>query len=222
MSILNRRGGAALFLALACALSAAGVRPAHAAPKKGEVDTNQPSYVDLPRVLAEYRKTSGFLKYQKQLQDRSTQFGEEMKFMADLPYITEAERNEAVTIKFKPTATAAEKARLDALQKKSTDTGKELTELSQKQKPTAEDTKRIQALNGMRTELLRSLAREEASRREQLQKMDNDLTGQVQDELLKVVEKVAKDYKIPVVYDRRSVLVGGNDLTEDVIKKLPK
>ena len=104
MNILNRRGGAALFLALACALSAAGVRPAHAASKKGEIDPNQPSYVDLPRVLIEYRKSSGFLKYQKQLQDRSTQFGEEMKFLADLPFITEAERKEAVSIKFKPNA----------------------------------------------------------------------------------------------------------------------
>jgi Skp family chaperone for outer membrane proteins len=222
MSILNRRSGAALFLALACALSAAGVRPAHAASKKGEIDPNQPSYVDLPRVLLEYRKSSGFLKYQKQLQDRSTQFGEEMKFLADLPFITEAERKEAVSLKFKPNATAAEKARVEALVKKSEDTGKELSELSQKQKPTDADTKRLQALNTMRTDTLRSLAKEEASRREQLQKMDNDLTGQVQDELLKVVEKVAKDNKIGVVYDRRSVLVGGNDLTDEVIKKLPK
>lgn len=211
-----------MFFALACTFTAATTQPAHAAKKGTEVDPNQASYVDLSRVLSEYRKSSAFLKFQKQLQERSTQFGEEMKFLADLPFITDAERQEAVTLKFKPTATAADKARVDVLIKKSADTGKELTDLSQKPKPTEEETKRIAALNTMRTDALRGLAREEIARREQLQKMDSDLTGQVQDELLKIVEKVAKELKIPVIYDRRSVLFGGNDLTEDVLKKLPK
>jgi hypothetical protein len=36
------------------------------------------------------------------------------------------------------------------------------------------------------------------------------------------VEKVAKDQKLAIIYERRAVLVGGNDLTDAVIKKLPK
>ena len=37
-----------------------------------------------------------------------------------------------------------------------------------------------------------------------------------------VVTAIAKELKIPVIYDRRSVLFGGNDLTDDVVKRLPK
>lgn len=221
MRLFSRRAGAAALFALTCAL-AVGAPPAHAA-KKGEApDPSQASFVDLNRVLSEYRKSSAFQKYEKQLRDRSAQLGDEMKFLADLRFVTDAERKEAVEIKFKPAASAAEKARLEAILKKSADSEKELTDLSQKAKPTAAETKRIADLNTMRNETLRSLAREETTRREQLQRMDTELTAQVQDELLKLVEKVAREEKVPVIYDRRAVLFGGNDLTEEVLKKVPK
>jgi len=52
--------------------------------------------------------------------------------------------------------------------------------------------------------------------------MDAEVLDEVQGELLKLVEKVAKDNKVAVVYNRPSVLYGGNDLTPEVTKKLPK
>jgi signal transduction histidine kinase len=71
----------------------------------------------------------------------------------------------------------------------------------------------------MRTTAIQSLSKEEADRREQLRKMESEMLSEVEDNLLKLVEKVAKDFKVTTVYDRRSVLVGGNDLTEEVIKR---
>jgi len=44
----------------------------------------------------------------------------------------------------------------------------------------------------------------------------------VENELLKLVQALAKEYSLPTILERRAVLVGGSDLTILVIKKLPK
>ena len=194
----------------------------------GEDETETPAaptpvYVDLPRVLAEYRKTTAFNnKYQQRLRDQVTAFGEEMKTLAQLRYSTEEERKEALALKAKTSPNGRERARLEELMKKGDKIENEIAALSQKPSPTAADTARLQELSRMRTEGVRSLVKAEADRRDQLRQMDVGMLEEVQTELLGLVQKVAKDEKLPVIYERRAVLFGGKDLTQAVIKKLPK
>jgi Skp family chaperone for outer membrane proteins len=205
----------ALSLALLapCAAPAAAQRPP---------DPSAAAFVDLSQVLEQYRKTQAFAKYRQRLQEQSRAFNEELRTLAQLRYCTDAERQEAAAIKAKMKPTPAEQARLDELLKKADVIDNELAQLSQKTNPTDADTKRIQDLSRMRTEAAQNLAKEDADRRDRLRKLDQDMLGEVQTELLKLVEKVAKEQKVPVVYNRPAVLFGGTDLTAEVIKKLPK
>jgi Skp family chaperone for outer membrane proteins len=181
-----------------------------------------PSFVDINRLMGEYRKTTAFGKYQIKIRDQAKVLDEEMQLLAQLRYCTEEERTEALALKAKPKLIPKETARLEELRKKADSVDNEIATLSQKTSPTPEESSRIVALSRMRTDAVKSLAREQADRRDQLRKMETALMVDVENELLKLVEKIAKDQKLPVIYERRAVLFGGNDLTEVVIKKLPK
>lgn len=204
----------------ALSLAAALLSPASAAPKKPDPDA--PAFVNLSQVLAEYRKSAEFAKYQQKLREKGRQFNEEMQTLAQLRYCTDAERQEALALKAKPAPSDREKTRLAELMKKADTIDNELATLSQKKEPSEADSRRLGDLSKLRTDAARKLAEEESNRRDQMRRMETDLTAEVEIELLKVVEKVAKDQKIGTVYERRAVLFGGNDLTDDVIKKLPK
>jgi Skp family chaperone for outer membrane proteins len=190
--------------------------PAAAQEKPG------PAYVDLTRVLTEYRKTTAFQKLAVKMREQGRTFNEEMRTLAQVRYCTEPERKEALAIKAKPTPTPAETKRLEELTKKTDAIEAEHATLSQKQKPTDADTKRLQDIAQMRRDAVQMMAKEEADRRDAMRKMDQDLLMDVQGELLKMVEKLAKDQKYGAVYNRTAVLFGGVDLTDQVIKKLPK
>ena len=202
----------------ALALSAGLAAPAAAAPK----DATGPAWVDLPRVLTEYRKTPGYTKHSLKLRDTARQFQAEMQTLAQFRYCTEGERAEALALKAKKTLNKTEEARLDVLSKRADQVDNEASTLSQKPAPTDADTKRLAEISKLRTDAAKSLAKAEADRRDQLRQMEIDATTNVENELLALVEKVAKDQKLDVVYERRAVLVGGVDVTDAVIKKLPK
>ena len=208
-------------LGLTCAVAGSllGATMARAAD---DAPPASPAFVDLGRLLGEYRKTTAFTKYQVQLRDQAKKLDDEMRTLAQLRYCTDEERAEGLMLTAKPKPTPKEKARLDELLKKADVVDNEITALSQKTKPTEAESARILELSKMRTEAARSLAREQADRRDQLRKMESGLMADVETELLKLIEKVAKDQKLPAIYERRSVLFGGTDLTEQVVKKLPK
>ena len=191
-----------------------------AAPRGSNPDA--PSYVDLTRVLAEYQKSTAFAKHGQKLREQSRVYSEEMEVLSKLRYNTEAERKEALALKARGKLTEKEQARFDELMKKSDAIDNEAAALSQKGKPTEAEAKRIQELSQIRSEALKGLAKEEADRRDSLRKLDSQLREEVENELLKHVEKVARDQKLPCIYERRAVLFGGNDLTDEVIKRLPK
>jgi Skp family chaperone for outer membrane proteins len=216
--LFQRTVRAALAVCVAAVLCAA--QPAQAGRKPPPA--TGPAWVDLPRVLAEYKKTAAFAKYQAKLRDLGRQFTEEMKTLAELRYCTDAERDEALKLKAKEKRTPAEQARMDELMGRADKVDNEISTLSQKQNPTEADTKRLQEISKMRTDALRGLAKAEADRRDQMRKLEVESTEAVENELLTLVEKVAKDQKLDIVYERRSVLFGGQDISELVIKKLPK
>lgn len=208
-------------LLAACALVGTLLAPS-AARAANDKDEAGPAYVDLAKVLTEFRKTTAFGKYQVKLRDQAKQFDEEMLTLAQLRYCTDAERAEGLALKAKPNQNAKEKARLAELLKKGDSVDNEIAALSQKPKPTSEESARIVELSKRRTEAVQALAKEQADRRDQLRRMEGSLMADVETDLLKLVEKLAKDQKLATIYERRAVLVGGNDLTEQVIKKLPK
>lgn len=186
------------------------------------VDPAQPSYVDLMAVYEAYKKTAPFTRFERQLREQESRFAEELRLLAQVRYCTEAERREALQLKTKEQSTAQEKARLDALIKKSADVEAELARLSQKTMPSEDEILRIEELSRMRQDAARLIAREEDERRQRLVQMDQEAAREHQAELLKLVERVAREKKIPAILERSAVLFGGNDLTDDVIKKLPK
>ena len=220
MNPISRTVRATAAVLLAAALLSPAPSAFGAAPKKPDPDA--PAFVNLSQVLAEYRKSAEFAKYQQKLREKGRQFNEEMQTLAQLRYCTDAERQEAITIKAKPGTTDREKTRLADLMKKADVIDTELATLSQKKDPSEADTRRLGDLSKLRTDAARKLAEEEANRRDQMRRMESDLTAEVEIELLKLVEKVAKDQKLGIVYERRAVLFGGNDLTDVVIKRLPK
>lgn len=208
---------------LCALLLLAAAAPAMAGRERAPAfDPSAPSYVDLGRVVVAYRKTSGFARHQQTLRDQSRKFADEMRALVELRYLPEAERKEAMDLQAKPTRNARETARLDTLKKKSETLDDERAQLSQKMNPTDTDVKRIGELTQMRQQAYLMLAKEESDRRDRLRDMDQAAMEQIQGELLKIVEKVAKDKKIPYVYNQPAILYGGNDLTDEVIKRLPK
>jgi Skp family chaperone for outer membrane proteins len=216
MTFRNRLAAIGAGLALAATLAG----PALAAPKP--LDASGVAYVDLAKVLAEYRKTTAFTKYQQKLRDQARDLREGMRLRAQLRYCTDAERNEVMAIKAKPKPTPAEQARMDALIKKADGIDNEMATLSQKTSPSAADTQRMQEISRMRTEAARGLAEAEGEMRDQLRKSEAGLMGEVESELLELVSKIAKDQKLNLIYERRAVLFGGTDLTTEVVKRLPK
>lgn len=202
----------------ALALVAGMTGPACAAPKDG----TGPAVVNFQRLYEAYQKTSAYAKYGAKMRDAARQFQEEMQLLAQLRYCTDAERAEALALKAKSKLSPAEQARLDSFLKKADAIDNEASRLAQKQNPTEADTKRLADISKMRTEAARSLAKQDADRRDKMRALEQEAFESIETELINIVEKVAKDQKVDVVYDRRSVLVGGVDLTEAAIKKLPK
>jgi Skp family chaperone for outer membrane proteins len=213
-------------LAAGIALSLLVGAPACAGRDEAETPTTAaasgPVYVDLPKVLTEYRKTSAFGKYQQRLRDQAKVFGQEMTTLSQLRFSTDEERKEALALTAKTSPNGREKARLEELMKKGDLIENEIAALSQKPSPTAAETARLQELSRMRTEGVRSLVKAETDRRDQLRQMEAGIMAEVETDLLALVQKVAKDEKLPVIYERRAVLFGGKDLTQTVVKKLPK
>lgn len=195
--------------------------PLAAAPKV-TFDPAAPSYVDIHQLLSQYRKTSAFTKYQTRIREQAKKFAQEMELLAKVRHCSEPERQEALVLNEKPKLEKKEQTRFDELLKKSDLVDKELATLGQKEKPTDQEAKRISELSKQRQDAIRLLAKEEADRRDRIRDLEDELMAEVETELLKFVQQVAKDKKVPYVYSRQAVLVGGNDLTEEVAKKLPK
>ena len=210
------------FFPLAVLTLAVAVPSAAFAAPKTKVDPTQPAYVSIQDLLAAYRKTSAYAKYQAKLRDQAKIYDEEMQTIAQVRYATDAERKEALAIKAKPKPGDDEMKRFEELKKKTEAVDNERAALAQKEKPTDADTKRLGELAAMNTEAVKNLNKEGLDRREQLRKMETALMVEVENELLKLVEKVAKEHKLPQIYERKALLFGGQDLTEEAVSRLPK
>lgn len=95
---------------------------------------------------------------------------------------------------------------------------KEFEESQKKLEKAEKDGKKPEELEKMKKELEEKLA----PKREALLKLNEQLTGKLQLEILEAVKKAAKKVGIDVVFDKQVVITGGMDLTEMVITELNK
>jgi outer membrane protein len=104
----------------------------------------------------------------------------------------------------------------DELQKKQADFQKDYEEKiaqidkAKADKKTDEEIKKI----------IDKLEKELEPKKQELMKLNQDLTNKVKTKILGAATKVAKEYGIDVILDKQVVLTGGFDLTDFVIEKL--
>ncbi|MFA5113273.1 MAG: OmpH family outer membrane protein [Candidatus Margulisiibacteriota bacterium] len=95
---------------------------------------------------------------------------------------------------------------------------KEFEDSQKKLEKAEKDGKKPEELEKMKKELETSLA----PKRETLLRLNAQLTGKLQQEILQAVQKVGKKVGIEMVLDKQVVITGGMDLTEMVITELNK
>jgi Skp family chaperone for outer membrane proteins len=206
------------------ALSAAilATRPAITAPAKGQGDTTiSVGYVDVQKVLQD---SPAAVNARKEAEALKTRLQEKLAQQQEFIFLTSAELQELGALQDKAQAqtTDKEKARIAELQKKSQSAETELRTLQQKGTPSDTEKARMQELTTLRTQNMNRLQMAQQQAQEELDKKAGDLMDGLQNRILKAVEEVATDEKLPMVVDKQARLYGGRDITESVINKLKK
>ncbi len=95
---------------------------------------------------------------------------------------------------------------------------KDFEESQKKLEKAEKDGKKPEELEKMKADLEKQLA----PKRESLMKLNEQLTGKLQQKILDSVKTVAKKVGIEMVLDKQVVITGGMDLTEMVVNELNK
>lgn len=206
--------------ALATAICVGGLTTRTEAAKPDETATV--AFVDMGKIGDEVKKTETWRRMSQQAEAERLKLQEEIETLKITRYLTAAEKTEMEGLRTKQKPSDEEKARLAVLQKKSDEVGKEFETLAQKVTPSAEEKKRREDLTLMVTSGDEKLRAEIINRQQQLRNTQVELLTKLQDQILKTVADAAKDTKVGLVVEQQSVLYGGRDLTDSVIKKLPK
>lgn len=112
---------------------------------------------------------------------------------------------------------ATEKAQ-EELAKEEESFKKEFEESQKKLEKAEKEGKSVEDLEKMRKELEDKLA----PKRESLLRLNQQLSGKLQLEILDAVKNVSKKVGIDIVLDKQVVIAGGMDLTEMVVNELNK
>lgn len=207
----------------AAALVTAGVLgaalPGSAQRNKQKVESVV-GFVDLAQITEHIKQTPEWKQMVRQFEDEKTKYRSELEDLNKLRYLTATEREELKALRAKPRTSDAEKSRIAELERKSDHYEAEFRTLSGVEKPTDAQKNRIQELAKMREDGVNSLQGETEKRAGALQKMEGELLEKMQARILKAVQTVAENKGLAMVVDRQAILYGGQDLTEDVIKRL--
>ena len=104
------------------------------------------------------------------------------------------------------------------LEKKEEEFKKEFEKSQEKLKKAEADGKSTAEMEKLQKELEEKLT----PKRNELLRLNEQLTGKLQQEILESVKKVAKKVGIEVVLDKQVVITGGMDLTEMTVSQLNK
>lgn len=205
------------------ALAAAGfvgsALPGFGADTKKKPDSTV-GYVDLGRITDQIKRTPKWQVMTSKYEDQAKKAQQEVADLTKIRYLTDAERKELETLQAKQKPTDAEKARIEALQSQSDTLDKEFQNLAGVEKPTPEQDARIKALAKLRENAVNALQEAAEKRSEALRKLEGEVLEEMQGNILKAVENIADSRNLTMVIDRQAILYGGQDLTEDVLKKL--
>ena len=198
---------------------------AHAADQPAA--PNPIGVVDMEKVSDEAVPYKDANKELQQLQDSLNQ---NMQEISSYTYLTSTELNEVALYLDAKELTATQKARMAELKKFAADREAEWNKLAQTPSPDAAQKKRIGELTQMRTgreQILNDVnTKYQTAFRTKLQEVDARLGKMVGE----VVNEVAKAQKLSVVLSKSVVITmdrkqdvvffGGNDITDEVIKRL--
>lgn len=188
--------------------------------KSAAVSDSSVGFVDLNKIMDQVKKTSTWVTMTKSFDDARAKYQGEIASLTKIRYLTATEKTELDQIRAKTNVTAGEKARIGELENKSEALDKEAQSLASVEKPTPEQSKRIEELSKLRQAAIANLQDETEKRTEQLRKLEEQVLDDMQGKILEHVQQVAKNKSLTLVVDQRAILFGGQDLTEDIMKKL--
>jgi Skp family chaperone for outer membrane proteins len=196
--------------ALSITLLAVGTAwPEDEAPKWG--------VLDMVRVRAEYRQmrelNQEFQQFQWE-QDRQLQERHKTRMLTD----TERQEYGDLSAMAAPTATRSE--RLKELEELSNERERRLFELRQKEERTPEETAELDELNPRYERRMRELAALQAEFQAASNAKLEELSARLQRNLEEAVKEAAEESKLVLVLVKDSVLYGGLDITDAVLKDL--
>lgn len=205
------------------AVVAAGVLgsalPGNAQKPKGKTDSTI-GFVDLAQVTDKVKDTAEWKVKVREFEDSRSKYRNEIEDLAKLRFLSPAELEELKNLRAKPKATGGETERIKQLETKSSQLDAEYQRLAMTEKPNDADAKRVKELTSMREAASTLIQKEYDTRAQQLQKLEGEMLDKMQTRILEVVGDVAQKQGLVLVVDRQAVLYGGNDMTQDVLKKL--
>lgn len=180
--------------------------------------------VDVERAFDQYDKK---IQLEKELSDEFNRIKEWFELRAVHKLLTEAEFQEFVNLKTKPSPSDSEKQRIEELANISKQRQQELSSLQQKQNPTDQEATRLKELQEAIKKTDDSVKDEERKRETEIAQKRVQLSKQVMDDVEAAVSAVAKEKGLLLVFNKAAgepgVVVYCNlDITDDVLKRLNK
>jgi len=188
---------------------------------KGKVDATV-GYVDLAEISEQIKETTTWKTAVKKFEDERAKYRNEIEDLASIRFLSAAERSELQTLRAKAKPTDGEKDRIKALEDTSSKLEREYQQLAMTEKPNEQQGARLKELTQTREKASGDLQEEYNKRLQSLEDSERKIMDEMQGQILKVVTQIAEDRGLAMVVDRQVILYGGQDLTQDVVKKLPK
>ncbi len=196
--------------------------PGLAQKKPAQASNSTIGFVDLASVTEQIKETTNWKQLVRKFEDERSKYRNEIEDLAKIRFLTSAERQELSNLRSKPKATDGEKKRIQELEDHSGKLDREYQSLAMQEKLTSEQSARLKELTDLREKASGDLQDEYEKRAQQLQKSESQMLEEMQKQILEIVGKVAENKNLGVVVDRQAILYGGQDLTQEVLGKLPK
>ena len=210
-----RRFGRALFvLASAIAIVWLGGAASLAAPNDPKIGV-----IDLQKV---YRDAPRVKQYQEQLDGFNRNLASKLDIRSQNMMLNEEEIKELIDLKTKEKPTDAEKARITQLSEIERAKDEELKKLQETKELNEQQQARLKELQGLQQKSKDVGAALDKDYGAQYQAKMVELQTKSDNDILEAVKKMAEAKGITLVLDKAGVLLGGTDVTDDVISRLDR
>ena len=204
-------------LALASAVLSPAAVQAQQEPAAVALTSANIGVVDIARVGAEY---TSLLEKNRELETLAQSLTVEIEARTLYPFVTEEEMQELLELLAKAEPTAEEQARAKLLVEESQKREAELLALEGKQEPTDEETSRRSELRAIRNAGSEKVEELRELYGAQLDGQRQRIEAEVVTAVRAAIEEVAGEMALPLVFDKDAILLGGTDITDQVLAKL--